>query len=416
MAETQTEKKQNNVEVLIHQWEFIKSTARHTGLVAGFGSGKSRAATHKTVEKKKMYPGINVAYYLPTYPLIEDIAYINFEQELTRQNIPYTLNKSSKSIHTPLGKIIFRSMDNPNYIVGYEVGYSVIDEADILGLAKMKKAVVKIVARNRTPLPNGDHNCLDFVSTPEGYQFMYQFFIKKSSEHRKLIRAKTSDNPHLPDDYIETLQDIYTTEELQAYLNGEFVNLTSGTVYYTFDRRLNHTDEEIKPHEVLHIGMDFNITDMNATVGVIRRGKPMTLGEISGVYDTSQMIEQIKERYPRHSVVIYPDASGAARNTTTTETDHTLLKKAKFKVRSPKANPAVKDRVTSMNVGFKNSKGERHHLINTNNCPNLTEALEQQPYKNGVPDKTSGHDHITEANGYFVMGYKKKKVGRVSAG
>lgn len=408
----------NNIEVLPHQLNFILSEFKHTGLVAGFGSGKSKAATLKTIEMKKRYPSVDVAYYLPTYGLIEDIAYPNFEEALTEARISYVLHKSSKSIHTKLGKIIFRSMDNPNYIVGYEVGYSLIDEADILGLKKMKEAIVKIVARNRSPLPDGDKNKLDFVSTPEGFEFMYQFFVKNTNKNRNLLRARTLDNPYLPPDYIETLEEIYTKEQLAAYLEGEFVNLTSGTVYYNFDRILNHTDEEIRPREVLHVGMDFNITNMNATIGVIREGKPRTLAEISGVYDTMQMIEILKETYKNkgHSIVVYPDASGDARDTATVETDHKLLKKAGFKVRSPKSNPPVKTRVTTMNVSFKNVKDERIHLVNTNNCPDLTEALEQQTYKKGIPDKTTGHDHITEANGYFITRYKKKTTGRMTAG
>ena len=40
------------IEILTHQAEFLKSNAVHTGLVAGFGSGKSIAATIKTIEKK----------------------------------------------------------------------------------------------------------------------------------------------------------------------------------------------------------------------------------------------------------------------------------------------------------------------------------------------------------------------------
>lgn len=413
------EKSQNRyvtIEVLKHQLEFIVSKAKHTGLVAGFGSGKSKAATLKTIEMKKRYPSVDVAYYLPTYGLIEDIAYPNFEEALKSSRIDYTLHKQSKTIHTRLGKIIFRSMDNPSYIVGYEVGYSIIDEADILEPKKMNDALVKIVARNRSPLPTGEPNRLDLVSTPEGFRFMYKFFIKNKSKNRRLIRASTYSNPYLPPDYIETLKEIYSPEQLAAYLDGEFVNLTSGTVYTNFDRKLNHTDEEIREREVLHIGMDFNITNMNATIGVVRKGKPRTLAERTGIYDTATMIEVLKADFPRHKIVVYPDASGGARSTSSIETDHSLLKKAGFTVRSPKLNPAVRHRVTNVNGSFLNGKGERNHLINTNNCPVLTEALEQQAYKKGQPDKEGGHDHVNEALGYFVMGIKKKSVGRMTAG
>jgi hypothetical protein len=79
----------------------------------------------------------------------------------------------------------------------------------------------------------------------------------------------------LPDDYISSLYESYPPQLISAYLRGQFVNLTSGAVYPDFDRKLNHTDEEIKPGEPLIIGMDFNVLKMAAVVYVIRDGKPL---------------------------------------------------------------------------------------------------------------------------------------------
>jgi hypothetical protein len=45
----------------------------------------------------------------------------------------------------------------------------------------------------------------------------------------------------------------------------------------------------------------------------------------------------------------------------------------------------------------------RRWKINTDNCPRLTKSIEQQAYdKNGEPDKTSGFDHINDAQGCFL--------------
>ena len=254
------------IKLLKHQDEFLYSDARHTGLVGGFGCGKTYIGVLKAVTKKLAYPGIHVAYYLPTYGLIKDIAFPNIKKVLDNHNIPYKLHETDKEFITPFGKIIMRSMDNPDLIVGYEVGYSLIDEADILATDKMEDVFLKVVARNRIALPDGKGNSLDFVSTPEGFKFLYKFFVKNSSPDRVLIKGKTSDNRHNSDTYIETLLDSYTPEQIEAYLNGEFVNLTSGTVYRNYDRDLNHSDREIQQRDVLHIGMDFNITNMNAVV------------------------------------------------------------------------------------------------------------------------------------------------------
>jgi hypothetical protein len=98
------------------------------------------------------------------------------------------------------------------------VGYSLIDEADIPPKDKMRQVLVNVVARNRKKLPNGEHNSLDFVSTPEGFRFMYDFFVKNKDENRVLVKARTMDNPYLPSAYIETLKGIYSATELEAYL------------------------------------------------------------------------------------------------------------------------------------------------------------------------------------------------------
>jgi len=398
------------IQVLKHQMEFINSTATHTGLVGGFGSGKSRAGTLKTIEKKKQYPGINVAYYLPTYSLIKDIAFPNFKEILDDMEIPYVLNETDKEFRTPLGKIILRSMDNPATIIGYEVGYSCIDEADILPKDKMKNVFVKIAGRNRKPLPDGAVNCVDMVSTPEGFKFVYDFFVRDTKPNRKLIKAKTMDNPFLPDTYIETLKEIYTHQELEAYVNGEFVNLTSGTVFHSFDRTRNHTIREIEVNDVLHIGMDFNITNMSAVVHVTDGNDLQAVAEVTKAYDTADMINILNNRYPKRSLVIYPDASGDSRNTAG-DSDIKLLRNAGFKVNVSRSNPKVKDRITVANAAFKNANGVSTYFVNTNNCPDYTEALEQLAYKNGVPDKDSGFDHITDGGTYCA--YKIKKINAV---
>lgn len=412
------------VDVLIHQARFIESEAKHTALIGGYGSGKTQGGILKVISKKMKYPGIPVAYYMPTYGLIEDVAFERFEGLFNEYGIAYTLNKSKYYYDTPFGRIIMRSLNNADRIVGYEVGYSLIDETDLLPMESMTTAFKKIIARNRKRLPNGDKNQVDVVGTPEGFKFAYNFFVKEKKGNRVIIRAKTKDNPYLPEDYIEMLSDSYTPQQLEAYLNGEFVNLTSGNVYHRFDRVKNHSSRVVELNDVLHIGMDFNVTKMNAIVHVVDEKeidwlvRDIDTGEISiirkkvriktavdefvNAYDTAELIGLIKERYQGYKIIIYPDASGDSRKSNSSKSDIDLLKGAGFVVRKLSKNPFVKDRVNAMNISFLDTAGNKIYYVNTDKCSNYTEALEQQTYKNGEPDKASGFDHSTEAGGYFV--------------
>lgn len=397
------------IKILKHQYDFLRSDNVHTGLVAGFGAGKSKIATIKTAEKKKLYPGVDVAYYLPNYGLVRSVAFKNFREILSQLQIPFQLNKSDKEFITPLGKILLRSMTNADTIVGYEVGYSCIDESDTLKKKDMNRVFDQIIARNRIPLPDGAPNSTDLVSTPEGFEFMYDFFIKEQKSNRTLVRGKSTDNPFLPKSFFETLRARYSPEQLKAYLNGEFVNLNSSVVYYSFCRKQNHTDREAEARETLHIGMDFNVTNMNAIIHVMDGQDPIAVDEITQAHDTRHIIDAIQEKYPNNAKIIYPDASGQNRKSAGGPTDHDLLKRAGFIVKSRKSNPAVRDRVSIMNGAFRDGDGRRSYKVNTLKCPIYTESLEQQVYDKGVPDKKSGHDHATEAGGYFIYSIKAKK-------
>ena len=125
------QKNKKEIPLLNHQEQFLFSESPSTGLVGGFGCGKSHIATIKSV-KKLCELKCNIGYYLPTYPLIKDIAFGNFSNILNDFCIDFKLNESDKVFKTIYGNIYMRSMDNPTNIVGYETGYSIIDEADIL--------------------------------------------------------------------------------------------------------------------------------------------------------------------------------------------------------------------------------------------------------------------------------------------
>lgn len=384
------------------QGRFIGSKAKHPCFCGGYGSGKTFAGILRTLKLKQEAGKLPVAYYLPTYDLVRTIAYPRFTEMLEALRWPYSLNRGDNVINIPdYGQVIFRTMDTPERIVGYEVADSVADELDTLKLDDAEEVWRKILARNRAKKPNGKPNTAACVTTPEGFRFTYKRWQKKANINYILYRASTfSNRRNIPVDYIESLQDDYPEAILRAYLGGHFVNMASGSVYHNFNRVHAHAPVEIKKGEVLHVGMDFNVGNMTAIVSVIRDDKPKTTNELTGVLDTPAMARKIKERWPDHQVVVYPDASGASRKSNNAQTsDLAILRQPEFGfiVKAKKSNPRVKNRVASV------VKMIPDWEINTDNCPTLTESLEQQAYdKDGEPDKKSGHDHSTEAAGYFI--------------
>ena len=387
------------------QAQLVNSTSRFPAMVAGFGAGKTHALVLRTLNKIFSQGGADVAYYLPNYPLVRTIAYPRFQAALDDIGIPYELNRSEHVIRVNNRQIIFRTMENPDTIVGYEVGDSMVDELDTLPANKANDVWNKIIARNRQKKANGHTNTVAVGTTPEGFRFVYERWYKNPSESYELIKAPTYSNPHLPAGYIESLRETYPAQLLNAYIEGEFVNLTAGTVYINYDRLLNAKGLVPSTNETLHIGMDFNVNNMAAAIHVMRDGNAYAVDEVSGGQDTPNVIRTLRNRYPDNPIIVYPDASGGATSTTNAaSSDLVLLRNAGFTINAPRANGRVKDRVAAVNMALCNNEGHRLYYINIDKCPNIALGLEQQAYdKNGEPDKSTGFDHMNDAVGYFVV-------------
>ena len=388
------------------QHDFVMSAARHPAMVAGYGAGKSQAAVARIALKALQYPNMSFAFVEPTHDLVRLIAWPRFGSMLAEWGIDYELNKSESIIRIENGsKIIFRSADAPERLVGFEVADAVIDEADTLKPAHAKDVGTKMLGRIREKKKDGQQNTLAAVSTPEGFGWMYQTFGKNLKKGYELFKAPTASNPYLPEGYVDQLKSTYSEQQLEAYLNGEFVNLTSGSVYAEFDRHLNASTETIKPHEPVHIGMDFNVGNVSAAIGVLRGDTVHFVDELTGIRDTPAMCRILAEKYKNNgnAIHVYPDASGGAtKSVNAALSDIVLLRAAGFTVWAQSKNPAVRDRVASV-CRLIHNQGVRRIFVRTDTCPSIVEGLEQQSYdKNGDPDKSSGFDHLNDALGYPI--------------
>ena len=393
------------VELTGPQYDFVTATDRFPALVAGFGAGKTHAAVTRAIALKLQYPRQSVAYYLPTYDLVTTIAFPRFMETLEAWGLAYKQNKNEKMLHVEgAGSFIFRTMDAPERIIGYEVADSLVDELDTLPEDKARDAWNKIISRNRQKKPDGSANTVGVATTPEGFRFVYDRWVRTGGPGYRIIKASTLSNAaNLPDGYIDSLRGTYPSNLLAAYLDGEFVNLVAGSVYPAFDRTANASGEAIQPREPLHVGMDFNVGKMSAVIHVLRGDDPHALEERTGVLDTPAMAALLRRDFPDHPIYVYPDASGASRKSNNaSESDLAVLKKAGFTVRVNPANPRVKDRVLAMNKMI-HSEGVRRYRVHPQGCPDLVESLEKQAYdKHGEPDKAGGLDHVVDAAGYFV--------------
>jgi len=402
---------------LPHQFKFINSTAIYPALVSGLGAGKTEALVYRTLKFLTEIEKAQIGIYQPTVDLIKRILYPRFEDIFANSGIPYKLNKSDgiMEIWMPRGKctIVFRSMDNYNRIIGYETHHAILDEIDTIAKDKAFEVWVRVLARTRKKYykPDGTRgdNTIGITTTPEGFNFVYEMWMKKHKDdpNYELIRGRTIDNHHLHKDFVPNLMATYPPQLIAAYLNGEFVNMKGKTVYSGFDREKSNTHltiDDFPESQMIHIGLDFNVNRMAATILMKGDGDMVyQVDEFHKLDDTPAMIVAIQSRYKGRVITIYPDASGRSRKSTdASKSDIRLLRDAGFRINAPRKNPPVRERVLSLNTMFLNANSERHLLVNVTKCPNTVEALEKQIYDdNGVPVK-DGEEDICDALGYAI--------------
>jgi PBSX family phage terminase large subunit len=378
------------------------------GFCAGFGAGKTRSLCAKALVLAMDNPGTVGAVFEPTNILLRDVWMRSFDDFLEEYGIEYDFRVSPQPeyvIHTPNGSttILCRATETWNRIRGQNLSFILADEIDTSPPDVAQKAGEMFLARLR----GGKKPQLAVASTPEGYKWMYRTFVENGdSPDRRLIKAATTDNPHLPPGFIDSLYQNYDTNLIASYIQGEFTNLENTTVYHPFDRDRHWTDHEIQDGDRVYVGIDFNVAACFCIV-LVRRGDEYHVIHEHHPKDTPAVVNALSDTYKRYladdNLVVIPDAASKQRTTTNaSESDLSLLKKGGFTVKVQSSNPQIADRVNAVNVLLLADRLRVH-----SRCKYLIKALEQQTYdKTGKPLKgTGGLDDISgpvDALGYAI--------------
>ena len=214
---------------LPHQWDFLTKRgnpkARISAMIGGFGSGKTKVLITKAAYclTNKINPltgKSNGLILYPTYSLAEEVFVQPFIELLEKCKIPYDYNIASHKFRTIFGNIKIYVTNQANKIVGSSYTWAGVDELDIESFKNADIAISKALGRLR-----GCEDAELFItSTPEGYSFCWDFLVNKASDDKIVVHGKTTDNPYLPESYIQSLRDNYDENLLKAYLDGQFTN------------------------------------------------------------------------------------------------------------------------------------------------------------------------------------------------
>ncbi len=265
-----------------------------------------------------------------------------------------------------------------------------------------------------------------FIGTPKGFDHFRDAYLlgqPGGDPAYKSFLFTTLDGGNVPSDEVVAAQQQLDPRTFRQEYGASFESY-AGRVIYAFSRADNVRQSSYDLSRPLHIGMDFNINPMSATVWQEDGEATRQIDEIIlPTSNTDELTAEIIRRYGRAGfdpsirvvdhITIYPDPAGAQRRSSAGgRTDIGILREAGFHVVTTASHPPVRDRINVMNRQFLSADGARRAFVNTS-CVKSIEAYERLIYREGTnePDKSTGHDHLVDASGYYLFGRTFRRTG-----
>lgn len=385
-----------NLKLLNHQWDAINSHKKFTCLLGGIGAGKTFTGFAWVLKKLKETPESLDLITANTYGQLQKATLSSLFKNLDSFGIPYNYNQNKSLLSIGTKRFLCLATEAYDNHRGIEVGSWWGDEA-----AYYTRKQFEVLA-GRIRDKNGKLDVL-FTTTPKGFNWLYDRFSPDGELHDPLtyhvVKAPTRSNYHLPNDYENMLKDQYDDLLLKQELEGEFINVTAGRIYYAFNRDDHVMDIKINPSYPLWVGVDFNIDPMTATIGQIIGDKLYIVDE---VYlrnsNTEALSREIVSKYGRNCTIV-PDSTGIKRTTNANKSDIQILKSFFSKVYTA-GNPFRIDRYAAVNGAF--SKGK---VVISPRCKYTIKDLESVVYKEGTDQPDTSDRMLTHASdnlGYLI--------------
>jgi hypothetical protein len=400
-----------------HNWQadILLSNRRRKVVLCGRQSGKT------TLLKQIIYftalsdSGKEILITAPTHGQVKELLWRSFtraDHPLFDPRIITYQNNQDMIIELFNGsRLTFKGTENISALLGRECDLIIFDEWQSHSVDVWTYLEPVLATRKGTAV---------FTGTARRGNHIMEFYQKgqeNSLWDSWKITTPESGSPAGSEENLLLAQSSMSEEEYnQEYLC--LPNSGEGSVYPGFNNAniIEFTDE-LPP--VIRIGLDFNISQMNAVVGFRRDNKMFIIDEINQKFhnaNTHSMVQEIKRRYPNKKILIYPDASGRNRTTNTVDADstnHRILRQAGFElVFDHSGNPSIEDRIILLNSIIKPMIGETKFFVDKK-CKNLIYSLEHRMYHNGKPDKSSGTDHSCDANEYLFFQLFKESGNQI---
>ena len=385
------------------QQEVAECNKRWRVCVSGRRTGKTYLAMRE-LARFASAPNSVVWYLTGTRSQAKTLVWAKLKKKLSKLNWIESTNESELSIMLKnSSQICLKSAEQGDNLRGESLNFLVIDEFCDIDLDEIFFQVL------RPALSDKRGACLMLGTPKAGNQTARDLFDRHlTNPNWASFTFSTLSGGFVDAEEVAQAQQDLSPKVFQQEYEATFVNF-AGVIFGDFGE--HNITEVRKPTETepIYIGMDFNITPMSAVIG---RQTKTGIEIYDEIYldnsNTTEMIEEIRNRYPKNPIIIWPDPSSVARKTSANgNTDVKLLEMAGFQTRYHRQHPLVRDRINAGNsLFFKRTDGSTRFSIDPS-CKKTIACLKNWAYKEGtmIPDKNGALDwsHGADALTYMIQ-------------
>ena len=387
--------------------EILSHPARFKVITAGRRFGKSVLGLMFLL-KGQMLQGENRWYISPTYRQGK-LTVFPILKSIIRNQPDWKVNETELSCTRLGATIAIKGSDAADSLRGAELSRVVLDE-----YAYQKAGVFEEVIY---PMLTTTHGNAMMIGTPDGFSSnnFYDYFLKGQGEDDqwKSWQYKTIDGGFVDQKELELAKSNLDERAYRQEFMASF-ETAANRAAWAFDRSKHIVKaEELSSYFI--IGIDFNVDYMTAVLACIYSDQ--TIHYIDEIRQSNSSTESLcKEMKVKWQGVqeAYPDPAGTARSTTSSRSDHQILRDNGYRVFAARRHPSHRDRLNALNRKLEDARGVIKMTIDPK-CKYLIKDLEQvqRDRKGGIDKSNIELTHSLDAATYLIS-YKFPIVQRIA--
>ena len=359
---------------------FFNDTSFYKILYGSAGSGKSHATAQKIVKRCIEEKGHRVWCFRKVSTYVDASVYDTLREVVDNFGVTKIVkfNKTDKTIEFPYSKSIIRcaGLDDQEKIKSIrEISIAWLEETTEF----FEQDINQLDIRMRGEFPYYRELIMTFNPVSELHWIKKKYFddpVPGIKDKLFTLHSTFKDNVFLGHDYIERLEQVHAHDpnNYRVYVLGTWGKVATGMEYYkNFNYDIHVKPTEFDPKYPVHITFDFNVVPyMTCSIWQIKKYKNTETGKmvwyLRGLKEialkhpknsTEETCVELLDNYTKYlesGVVLYGDASGRSRKTSSKRTDwmiiQDMLRQYVIETRVPRMNPLMESRHSFMNRMF----------------------------------------------------------------